>query len=68
MTMPGPMEMGIILVIVVLIFGTGKISGLGKSLGTAINDFKGAMKSGGEDEEKPVASAASEEKKEDNAE
>ena len=59
----GPMELGIILVIVILVFGTGKIAGLGKSLGTAINDFKGAMK--GEDEEKKedtVASTAEEPK------
>lgn len=40
MGMPGPFEMGIIGVIVVLIFGVGKLSGIGKALGTSIKEFK----------------------------
>jgi sec-independent protein translocase protein TatA len=41
----------ILLVIVVLIFGTKRLSGLGKDLGGAIRSFKGAMK---EEENKPA--------------
>ncbi len=42
--MIGWQELIIILIIVMLIFGTSKISGIGKSLGTAIRDFREAMK------------------------
>jgi sec-independent protein translocase protein TatA len=41
----GWQELIIVLVIVMLIFGTSKISGIGKSLGTTIRDFRDAMKS-----------------------
>ena len=41
---PGIGELAIIMIIVVLVFGTGKLSGVGKSLGTAIHDFKNSMK------------------------
>jgi sec-independent protein translocase protein TatA len=43
-------ELMIILVIVVLIFGTSRIPELGKGLGAGISNFKKAIK--GEDEEK----------------
>ena len=42
--MLGWQELLIILVIVMLIFGTSKISGIGKSLGSAIRDFRDSMK------------------------
>lgn len=48
--MLGWQELIIVLVIVMLIFGTSKISGVGKSLGTAIRDFRDSMR--GEPEEK----------------
>ncbi len=38
----------VVFVLVMLIFGPGKLSGTGKALGTAIRDFREAMK--GEDE------------------
>ena len=41
---PGIGELAIIMIIVVLVFGTGKLTGVGKSLGTAIYDFKNAVK------------------------
>jgi sec-independent protein translocase protein TatA len=45
----------IILVIVLVIFGPGKLGGIGKSLGTAISEFKNAMSpEEKKDEEKPV--------------
>jgi sec-independent protein translocase protein TatA len=40
---PGPMELVIIMVIVLLVFGPGKLAGVGKSLGTAISEFKDAV-------------------------
>ena len=38
-----PMHLLIILVIVLIIFGPGKLPDLGKSLGKAIRDFKSSM-------------------------
>ena len=58
--MIGWQELIIVLVIVMLIFGTSKISGIGKSLGTAIRDFKDAMKS-----EPPEVKKTSDEKPEE---
>jgi sec-independent protein translocase protein TatA len=37
-------ELVIILVIVLIIFGGGKLAGVGRSLGSAINEFKTAIK------------------------
>lgn len=45
----GP-ELLIILAIVILIFGVGRISGLGKELGSSIKEFRKAVKD--EDKEK----------------
>ena len=39
----------IVLVIVVLVFGTGKLKNLGKDLGGAIKGFKEGMREGGEE-------------------
>ncbi len=47
----GWQELLIILIIVMLIFGTSKVSGIGKSLGGAIRDFRDSMKGGGAPEE-----------------
>lgn len=40
----------IVLVIVLLLFGTKKLRNLGSDLGGAVKGFKGAMKDGGEEE------------------
>lgn len=53
----GMTELVIVLVIVLLVFGGSKISGVGKSLGEAISEFKEAVKP--EDKEKPAASTDS---------
>ena len=37
---PGPTELIIILVIVLIIFGAGKLPGIGKALGRGIKEFK----------------------------
>ncbi|MDZ7727201.1 MAG: twin-arginine translocase TatA/TatE family subunit [Dehalococcoidia bacterium] len=48
----GP-EIAIIAVVVVLLFGVGKLSGLGRDLGSSIKEFRRAMKD--EDAEKQQA-------------
>lgn len=55
MGMPGPQELIIILLIVVLLFGAKKIPELAKGLGTGIKNFKKAVKE--EDENKEVTAA-----------
>jgi len=45
-------ELLIILVIVLIIFGAGKLPQIGKSLGKGIREFKGAIKSEEEVENK----------------
>jgi sec-independent protein translocase protein TatA len=46
----GPLEIILILVIVLIIFGVGRLSEVGTGLGKGIRNFKKAMS--GEDEEK----------------
>jgi sec-independent protein translocase protein TatA len=48
----GPLEIGIVLVIALIVFGPKKLPELGKSLGSGIKEFKGTIS--GESEE-PVA-------------
>ena len=45
----GPLELGIILVIVLLLFGPGRLGNLGKDLGKSIREFREGLK--GEDQE-----------------
>lgn len=47
----GVWQLAIILVIVVLVFGAKKIRNLGGDLGSAIKNFKSAVKEGGEEEQ-----------------
>lgn len=54
-----PMQLVIILVIVVLLFGTKKLRGLGGDLGSAMKGFKKAM--GDDDKEKDADFVAEEE-------
>lgn len=49
---PGPTELVIILVIVLVLFGGGKLAGVGKSLGSAISEFKSAIKEEKDGDEK----------------
>ena len=60
----GPMEIGIVLVIALIVFGPKRVPDLGRSLGKGIREFKGSI--GGADDEvdetpqpKVVASTAS---------
>lgn len=48
--MPGPQELIIILVIVLLIFGAKRLPDLGKSLGSGMREFKDAVTPGKDDD------------------
>jgi sec-independent protein translocase protein TatA len=50
--MPGGIEWFIILAIVALVFGTGRLAHVGKDLGTAIKEFKSGIKA----DDKPTQS------------
>lgn len=54
----GPTELILILVIVLVLFGAGRLADIGSSLGKGIKEFRSAMR-----EEEPKAPAASEEAK-----
>jgi sec-independent protein translocase protein TatA len=54
--MPGPWELLIILVIVVVIFGASRLSGIGSTLGSSIREFKKAVRDD-EDAEIPLEKA-----------
>lgn len=47
----------IVLLIVVMVFGTKKLKNLGSDLGGAVKGFKDGMKDGSSTEEKPAAPA-----------
>ena len=50
----GPLEIGLILVIVLIVFGVGKLPQVGGSIGKGIREFRKAQR-GEEDEDKPEA-------------
>lgn len=52
----GPMELILILVIVIIFFGVGKLPQVGESLGKAIRSFKKAQS--GEDEKETTAKSS----------
>lgn len=52
----------VVLVIVVLVFGTKKLRNLGGDLGGAIKNFKGAMKDGEAEADKKAAELTAEQK------
>lgn len=46
----GPMEIALIVIVALLIFGPSKLPQLGKSVGESIKEFKKSFKTGGEEE------------------
>ena len=46
----GPMEIGVVLVIVLILFGPKRLPGLGKSLGESIKGFKKGLNDDDDDE------------------
>ena len=57
--MPGPTELIIILLILLLIFGTKKLRSLGGDLGSAIKGFKNAVSDDAAVEQTPEKASAS---------
>jgi sec-independent protein translocase protein TatA len=56
----GPLEIGIVLVIALIVFGPKKLPELGNSLGKGIREFKGSISGEDQDEapSKAIAAAA----------
>ena len=55
--MPGPSEIGIIIVIAIIVFflfGAKKLPELARSLGKSSKEFKKGMQEGADDDEKPA--------------
>ncbi|MBI4506863.1 MAG: twin-arginine translocase TatA/TatE family subunit [Chloroflexi bacterium] len=57
----GPWELGLVLVIVVIIFGVGKLPDLGGAVGRGIREFR--RSSAGEDAERAPERASEQERK-----
>lgn len=51
----GPWELGLILLVVILVFGVGKLPDVGRQLGKGIRDFKKFSSGTAEEEAKPSA-------------
>ena len=47
----GPLELGIVLVIVLIIFGPKRLPGLGRSLGTGMREFKDSVTGNSKDKD-----------------
>ena len=50
MSMPGPLEVVVILLVVLLLFGAKRLPEIGRALGEGIREFKKSMKEGSEGE------------------
>jgi sec-independent protein translocase protein TatA len=51
----GPMELLLILLIVVILFGSSRLAGIGKGMGEGIRNFKQGMKGDDAADDKPAA-------------
>jgi sec-independent protein translocase protein TatA len=51
----GPMELIVVLVIALVVFGPKKLPDLGRSLGSGMREFKNSVTGGGDREELPAA-------------
>ena len=47
MSMPGPLEIVVVLVVILLLFGTKRLPEIGRALGEGIREFKKALKEAG---------------------
>ena len=62
----GPLEIGLIVLAVLVVFGVGKVADIGGALGRSIREFRRELKEGQEEERKEEAAKVegkSEEKK-----
>ena len=53
MSMPGPFEIVVILLVVVLLFGAKRLPEIGRALGDGIREFKRALKDDSGDDKNP---------------
>jgi sec-independent protein translocase protein TatA len=51
MSMPGPLELGLIFLVILLLFGAKRLPDIGKSLGKGIREFKNSVKEMGSDDD-----------------
>ena len=51
----GPLEIGLIVLAIVLVFGVGKVADVGGVLGRSIREFRRELKEGQEEEQKEEA-------------
>lgn len=51
MSMPGPLELMVIFLVVVLLFGAKRLPEIGKSLGQGIREFKNSIKTIGDEKD-----------------
>lgn len=58
----GPLQIFLILMIIILLFGTRKLRNVGSDLGSAIKNFKKSMKDGQEDDLETPTSQIEEDK------
>jgi sec-independent protein translocase protein TatA len=49
----GPLEIGVLLIVALIVFGPKKLPDLGRSLGKGLREFKGSISGENDDEEKP---------------
>jgi sec-independent protein translocase protein TatA len=53
----GPLELAIVLIIALVVFGPKRLPELGKSVGRGIREFKGAISGDDDDDEEPQPQA-----------
>ena len=53
MSMPGPFELLVIFLVVLVLFGGKKLPEFGRALGEGIREFKKALKEVGDDKKEP---------------
>jgi sec-independent protein translocase protein TatA len=58
----GPTELILILVIVIVLFGVGRVGRIGGELGTAIREFRRGLSGGDENNTPPTQDTAEEQK------
>lgn len=56
--MPGGMEWGIVLLLVLIVFGAGKLPQVGRQLGSAISEFKETVRPKDEDDDDKSSGAS----------
>ena len=64
----GPLEIGIIVLVLLLVFGVGKVADVGGALGRSIREFRREVREGQKDEEQGKSEPKSETKVETRSE